>query len=119
MMRYSRTRYRHDPKLPRHPWCTQKGRLCPFRIYVYNERVHPIRLFLLTHVLVALFASPVAATGAPPTSSAAERKDLVGAVKRLERKLGFRRTKNFHKESAETAVAYRCYYTGKLELPDS
>jgi hypothetical protein len=37
----------------------------------------------------------------------------------LEKKLGFRRTKNFRRESAETAVAYRCYFTGKLELPDS
>jgi len=37
----------------------------------------------------------------------------------LEKKLGFHRTKNFHRQSAEIAAAYRCYYTGKLELPDS
>jgi hypothetical protein len=74
---------------------------------------------LLTLVLVALLASGAAASDIPPTSGAASRKDLVSTVKRLEKKLGFRRTKNFHKESAEFAVAYRCYYTGKLELPDS
>ena len=75
--------------------------------------------FLLALVLVALLARPAAATDTPQNPSAADRKDLVSAVKRLEKKLGFRRTKNFHKESAESAVAYRCYYTGKLELPDS
>ena len=116
-----------------------KGRLCQSGRYVYNERVNskaqcllpvqkePIRRtslhmpshFLLTIVLVALLACPVAATDTPQNPSAADRKDLVSAVKRLEKKLGFRRTKNFHKESAESAVAYRCYYTGKLELPDS
>jgi len=37
----------------------------------------------------------------------------------LERKLGFRRTGNFRKQSPESSVDYRCYYTGKLELPDS
>ena len=52
-------------------------------------------------------------------STPANRKDLISALKRLERKLGFRHTKNFHERSSDTAVAYRCYYTGKLELPDS
>jgi len=47
----------------------------------------------------------------------ADRKDLVSAIKRLERKLGFRRTRNFRKTSKEVAAAYRCYYTGRLELP--
>jgi hypothetical protein len=75
--------------------------------------------FLLTFVLVALLASRAAASDPPPASEASNRKDLVSAVKRLEKKLGLKRTKNFKKETAETAVAYRCYYTGKLELPDS
>ena len=59
------------------------------------------------------------ATDALQNPNTADRKNLISAVKRLEKKLGFRRTKNFYKESAESAVAYRCYYTGKLELPDS
>jgi hypothetical protein len=78
-----------------------------------------LRIPALTFVLVALFASRVAAAGTPQDSGATDRQDLVSAVKRLEKKLGFRRTRNFYKESAESAVAYRCYYTGKLELPDS
>jgi hypothetical protein len=88
---------------------------------VYNERVKKStpRLFLLAFALVAPLAGPAAATDTPPYPDSADRKDLITAVKRLEKKLGFRRTKNFYKESAESAVAYRCYYTGKLELPDS
>ena len=74
---------------------------------------------MLTFVLVALLASITAATDALQNPNTADRKDLISAVKRLEKKLGFRKTKNFYKESAESAVAYRCYYTGKLELPDS
>jgi len=73
----------------------------------------------LTLLLLALLAGPVAATDPPQNPNTADRKDLVSAVKVLEKKLGFRRTKNFHKGTAESAVAYRCYYTGKLELPDS
>jgi hypothetical protein len=76
-------------------------------------------LFLSALVLVALLASPALAADTPQDTNAANRKDLVSAVKHLERKLGFRRTKNFHTESAESAVAYRCYFTGKLELPAS
>ena len=40
-------------------------------------------------------------------------------LKRAEHDLGFRRTKNFRKDSMEAAVSYRCFYTGKLELPES
>jgi len=78
-----------------------------------------LRMPALTLVLVALLASPAAATDPPQNPNAGDRKDLITAVKRLEKKLGFRRTKNFHKQSEESAVGYRCYYTGKLELPDS
>jgi hypothetical protein len=77
------------------------------------------RLLLLTLAVVALLANRATASDPALASGTTSRKDLVSAVKRLEKKLGFRRTKNFHKESAEPAVAYRCYYTGKLELPDS
>jgi len=70
-------------------------------------------------MLAVLMAGPAAANDTPQNPNTANRKDLVTAVKSLEKKLGFHRTKNFRKESAESAVAYRCYYTGKLELPDS
>jgi hypothetical protein len=70
-------------------------------------------------VALSLAASGATATGDRADSSATNRQDLVTAVQQLEKKLGFRRTRNFHKETAAPAVAYRCYYTGKLELPDS
>ncbi len=73
----------------------------------------------LTFVFVALLAGFAVASDQTQTSGSPDRADLVSAVRTLEKKLGFRRTKNFDKESAESAVAYRCYYTGKLELPDS
>ena len=75
--------------------------------------------YLFSLVLASLFAGTVAASDTSQNTSAADRKDLITAVKRLKRKLGFRRTKNFHSETTESAVAYRCYYTGKLELPAS
>jgi hypothetical protein len=84
-----------------------------------SARIDAPKLFLVSVMIVVLLAGTVAATGTPQNPSTADRKDLVTAVKSLEKKLGFRRTRNFHKESAESAVAYRCYYTGKLELPDS
>jgi hypothetical protein len=86
---------------------------------VYNKRMHSIRLLLLTLVLVPMLAGPAPATDPPKNPNSADRRDLLSDVKHLEKKLGFRRTRNFHKESAESAVAYRCYYTGKLELPGS
>jgi hypothetical protein len=76
-------------------------------------------LFLLTLVFFALFAGGLPASDSPPASGATDRIDLVSAIKRLEKTLGFRQTKNFTKESQKVAAAYRCYYTGKLELPDS
>jgi hypothetical protein len=81
--------------------------------------LHSRNPFLLALVLLALVASRAAASKRPAASGATERKDLISAIKRLEKKLGFRRTKNFTKESEKVAAAYRCYYTGKLELPDS
>jgi hypothetical protein len=46
-------------------------------------------------------------------------RDLIGALKRREKTLGFRNTKNFRSHSSQSAADYRCYYTGKLELPES
>ena len=74
--------------------------------------------FLFSSVL-ATFVAGAAAADQPRASTPADRNDLVSAVKIFEKKLGFRRTKNFHKESKESDAGYRCYYTGKLELPES
>ena len=73
----------------------------------------------MTLLLLSLLAGCAFATDTAPNPNALDHSDLVSAVKRLERKLGFRRTKNFRTETTESAVAYRCYYTGKLEVPDS
>jgi len=79
-----------------------------------------LRSLAATFALVAaLSGATVAAEQQSKTSDSADRKDVVSAVKKLGEETGFRRTKNFHNDSAESAVAYRCYYTGKLELPDS
>jgi Putative aminopeptidase len=77
------------------------------------------RLLLFGVVFGALLARVAVAADAPAKSEFDDRRDLVSAVKHLEKKLGFRRTKNFRRDSAAPAVAYRCYYTGKLELPAS
>lgn len=73
-------------------------------------------VYFLVMVVSSLVIGAATDTASAPATN---RKDLASAVKRLEKKLGFRRTRNFHKETAESSVAYRCYYTGKLELPDS
>lgn len=76
-------------------------------------------LVLLTVVTLAMLARPAVGADTAQGQNAEDRKDLVSAIKHLERKLGFRRTKSFHEESPEAALSYRCYYTGKLELPNS
>ncbi|MBI3895120.1 MAG: aminopeptidase [Acidobacteria bacterium] len=40
-------------------------------------------------------------------------------IKDLEKTLGFQKTENFLRYSETTRAYYRCYYTGKLELPAS
>jgi hypothetical protein len=45
--------------------------------------------------------------------------DLIAALKRRENALGFRKTKNFRSHSNQSAADYRCYFTGKLQLPES
>jgi hypothetical protein len=45
-------------------------------------------------------------------------QDVATGVQRLERSLGFEETRSFA-DYAARAGYFRCYYTGKLELPDS
>lgn len=70
----------------------------------------------------ALLLATASAGGRSEQASTAQtpaQPELIRAIKRLERKLGFRRTSNFKTRSDEITAFYRCYYTGKLELPDS
>jgi hypothetical protein len=46
-------------------------------------------------------------------------REAIGGVKELERSLGFEQKGSFVKSSEASAASYRCYYTGKLELPAS
>lgn len=64
----------------------------------------------------AIFFLPAPAL---PADTPVAREDLIGRIKQLEKALGFRHTKNFAQASNKPMAAYRCYYTGKLELPES
>ncbi len=48
---------------------------------------------------------------------AEDRDELVSEMKELQQSLGFPQTGNFKKHSTHVKAYYRCYYTGKLELP--
>jgi len=67
-------------------------------------------------VVIAAFLTPAEAG---PPSGVFPRQDLIGALKHLEKTLGFRRTKSFSHATEQSVASYRCYYTGKLELPES
>ena len=60
----------------------------------------------------ALWALPALALGAdaPPA---------IEQLKTVEQEAGFHRTGNFGRVDAGVRAYYRCYYTGKLELPES
>jgi hypothetical protein len=60
----------------------------------------------------ALWALPALAFGAdaPPA---------IEQLKAVEQTAGFHRTRNFGRVDASVRAFYRCYYTGKLELPES
>src|SRR4051812_15349847 len=75
-------------------------------------------------VLVALFtASGCAArtppkTAPPPESRASSPIDAIGELKTFEGTLGGGQTQNFLRYSPQVSSDERCYYTGKLELPE-
>lgn len=49
----------------------------------------------------------------------AEPREVIGTVKALERSLGLPPTRNFDRNDPRVVAYYRCYFTGKRELPDS
>ena len=55
----------------------------------------------------------------PALASGAAPQEIIDEIKDLEKTLGFRGTRNFTKSSTTIHAYYRCYYTGKLDLPDS
>jgi hypothetical protein len=76
---------------------------------------------VLTVVPLAVGAARLQAeSGAKPAAAESPRREeLVTAIKELQDTLGLGRTVSFTRHSLEQAADYRCYYTGKLELPDS
>jgi hypothetical protein len=51
-------------------------------------------------------------------AAAQDRQEIITDLKELQKQLGFPETRNFLTHSDQKAY-YRCYYTGKLELPAS
>jgi hypothetical protein len=67
----------------------------------------------------ALLRAPAAAAELAASPDAPTRHELIGAMKELEQSWGFRPTQNFLRRTDHLVADFRCYYTGKLELPDS
>src|SRR5215831_16393279 len=74
---------------------------------------------LIVTALSVLWVGIEAGVGLTASPGGSTLRDLIGALKRREKSLGFRKTKNFRSHSSQSAADYRCYYTGKLELPES
>ena len=80
-------------------------------------------------VLVAVLLVVVAASGCaarsrpqatprPPSSFSFSGIEMIGELKAFEEALGGQETDNFLKYSARATADDRCYFTGKLELPE-
>jgi hypothetical protein len=69
-------------------------------------------------LLVAIGWTAVAAQISTTRSADRTTGNLVRAVRRLEAKLGLHHAGSFAEASSKAAVDYRCYYTGKLQLPN-
>ncbi len=78
-----------------------------------------LRRALLPVALASALAGAYAADQPVPPDTPAARQEVITAIKDLEKTLGFHETNNFRAESEKITAYYRCYYTGKLELPAS
>jgi hypothetical protein len=82
-----------------------------------TARSRALLLALLTFAAANVWA---AQQPAPETPAAPEdRRQVIDAIQDLEKSLGFQPTGNFQARSDTVAAYYRCYFTGKLELPAS
>jgi len=52
-------------------------------------------------------------------SVAEQSADAIARIKEYENRVGLRPTKNFRRQSNKEYAEYRCYFTGRLELPGS
>ena len=72
-------------------------------------------------LLLAAVAAGCGARRAAVTAPSAPfpRQEIIAEIKDFQKTLGFEEQQNFLHYSDEQRALYRCYYTGKLELPDS
>lgn len=86
-----------------------------------GKTLRPVIAAVLIAIPIAVGAAWLRAeSGAEPVAAETPRREeLVTAIKDLQETLGLERTGSFTRHSFEHAADYRCYYTGKLELPDS
>jgi Putative aminopeptidase len=75
---------------------------------------------LLSGMSILVIAATACSSKRPPTATPSfPRQELVADIKDFQKTLGGRDTKNFSRYSETPNAVYRCYFTGKLELPDS
>lgn len=65
--------------------------------------------------LIALSGVLTAVCGQDPRAA----EDAINGLKRFEQAEGLKPTGNFERRSEQPAASYRCYFTGKLELPQT
>jgi len=93
--------------------------MCPCKVSNCYKSCRARRGILRAAVPIISIASFLTPARAGLPAEAFPRQDLIRALKQLEKTLGFRRTKSFAHASDKSVASYRCYYTGKLELPES
>ena len=72
-------------------------------------------------ILLLIFTTLSCASRKSVSSSPASfpRQEIITELKALEEKLGFAEATGFSKSTSKVEAYNRCYYTGKLNLPDS
>jgi hypothetical protein len=87
--------------------------------YLVVERMSP-RLFVSGILTLVAIAAGCIMKRAPATGlSSFPRSELIAEIKDFQKTLGFEEEGNFQKYSEDQRALYRCYYTGKLDLPGS
>jgi len=72
-----------------------------------------------TALVILVAGAPACSLKKAPASTPFANRQIVEELKALQKALGFEDTKNFVRLAERPTAIYRCYFTGKLELPDS
>ncbi|MEX2303173.1 MAG: aminopeptidase [Bryobacterales bacterium] len=75
---------------------------------------HALPAILLVLAILAGCRRP-----APPPPEPSPRLKLIREIQQYGESVGFKETGSFSRHAPHQGAFYRCYYTGKLELPDS